>query len=100
MNSESEVVKRNIAIRVMVFILWLILFELVGSILIGQSVMYFSGENMSTHQGQVNAHLVYMRFMGNYGGWMILSFAILVSILSFFKILPGVRKFKKIKTNA
>jgi len=94
---DNEKNKRNIAIRIMSFILWIVLFEVVASILVGQSFFLFSGENLETEQGMVNAQLAYMKFMASYGIAVMLIPLLLVSALAYFNILPWTSKFKRIK---
>jgi hypothetical protein len=100
MNSDDAIIHRNLSIRVLAFIFWLILFVILGNTLVGQTVIQLSNEDLNTYQGLVNANLESMKFMGNYSGYTTLAFAAVVGILSFLKILPCVSKIKKPKKNA
>jgi hypothetical protein len=97
--AENRMIERNLIIRIIVFFLWLIVFEVVAGITIGQLVLHFSGENFNTEQGQVSAHLNYMKFMASYGALTFIVPAILVCVLAFFRILPAIGKYKKFKNS-
>lgn len=89
--------KRNIVIRVISFIMWTILFEISFALLVGQSFILLTGENLGTEQGMINAHYAYMKFMASYGMAVILTPLFLVSVLAYFNILPWTSKLKRVK---
>lgn len=94
---DNEKNKRNIILRVVSFIIWAVLFEIAASILVGQFFILLSGENLETEQGMINAQLAFMKFMASYGGAVILTPLLLVSVLAYFNILPWTSKFKRAK---
>ncbi len=100
-SSQQALEKRNVALRIIVSLLWFLPVTILINMIVGGFIGGFSASNkppMTFDQGYDVGKNASQQFFYTYGQIVFLAEAIIWFILCFKGVLPGTSKFKKAKT--
>jgi len=98
--TERSQIKRNVFLRILFSILWLVPIMLIINVIVGAFVGGMAGaETTSFETGRIAGEEASLEFFQNYGRYVFIVEVIVWAALSILGKLPGTARYKKLKLN-
>ena len=95
---EQEMPTRNVFLRIVIGVLWLIPVHFLTSVIIGGIVGAIAGSSTGGYDaGYASGHAASVAFFQKYRLIVLVAEILLTAVLSFLGVLPGTGKHKKMK---